>query len=107
MGHHIKDNGAFQSDKHPWLPEDTILINPARPQSRDAFTSFLATTCTEFKIRQPTEEYPYPKTKFIVFFDDERNILLLQEVARAYEDAGNGLSEDIRARLRVLHPHKF
>ena len=70
--------------------------------------AFLRGVCTKhFGVRQPTEERPYPKTKFIVFFDDPLNIPILEAVARAYADADSELSADIRSRLLSLHPDKF
>lgn len=36
MGHHIDSQGRFQSDKHPELKPDRILVNFANPLSRRA-----------------------------------------------------------------------
>jgi hypothetical protein len=33
MGHHIDDQGRFQSDRHPDLPPDRIRLNLANPRS--------------------------------------------------------------------------
>ena len=107
MGSQINIFGEFQSDKHPWLPVDTILINPEREQSRGALAAFLGATCSEFSIRQPTAVDRYPKTKFIVFFEDPRNIPLLSAVASAYDSLDSEFSDDIRGRMLVLHPGKF
>lgn len=39
MGHHINKDGEFQSDKHPELPADTILINFRNPASHAALAA--------------------------------------------------------------------
>lgn len=36
MGHHINDQGQFQSDKHPELPPDRIRLNFHNPHSQEA-----------------------------------------------------------------------
>ena len=36
IGHHIDDEGRFQSDKHPELPPDRIRVNFTNPRSQRA-----------------------------------------------------------------------
>lgn len=36
MGHHINDKGEFQSDRHPELPPDHILISARHPEAGPA-----------------------------------------------------------------------
>lgn len=42
MGHHIDDQGRFQSDKHPDLPPDKILLSFKDPRSRVALAAYAA-----------------------------------------------------------------
>ena len=44
MGHHIDSEGRFQSDKHPELPPDRIILSFADPEARDALKWFGMTT---------------------------------------------------------------
>ncbi len=39
MGHHIDELGRFQSDKHPQLPPDTVLISFKDPLARKALSA--------------------------------------------------------------------
>ncbi len=40
MGHHINDQGQFQSDKYPDLPPDKIVLSFKDPAARTALTAY-------------------------------------------------------------------
>jgi len=44
MGHHIDVNGKFQSDKHPELPPDKIILSFKDPAARQGLRMFAAVT---------------------------------------------------------------
>ena len=44
MGHHIKRNGQFQSDKYPYLPPDKIVLSFNDPAARYALRHFVLET---------------------------------------------------------------
>lgn len=44
MGHHINDKGQFQSDRHPDLSPDKIILSFKDPQAREAL-AYYATIC--------------------------------------------------------------
>ena len=102
MGHHINARGEFQSDKHEWLPPDTILINPCRPQSAQAMLRW--SDVGVWDIQLPRDDDPKPKVKMVIYFADPLNTLMLLAVAEAYKDQDGELSEDILVRLAALHP---
>ena len=44
MGHHINKNGFFQSDKHPELPENKIILDFKDPAAQGALLKYALTT---------------------------------------------------------------
>jgi len=40
MGHHIDDQGRFQSDKYPNLPPDKVLLSFQDPAARSALREY-------------------------------------------------------------------
>ncbi len=40
MGHHINNEGRFQSDKYPDLPPDKIVLSFKDPVARDALALY-------------------------------------------------------------------
>ncbi len=47
MGHHINEQGNFQSDKYPELPENKILLSFNDPSARKALRVFAQETTDE------------------------------------------------------------
>ncbi len=41
MGHHINDEGQFQSDKYPDLPPDKIVLSFKEPAARVALQAYI------------------------------------------------------------------
>ena len=57
MGHHIDAAGCFQSDKHPELPPDKVLISFEDPFARAALAALaLAVHVAEVRIEPPDLE---------------------------------------------------
>lgn len=53
MGHHIDDQGRFQSDKFPDLPPDKVIINLTDPKTRTG----LLMLAEAFKKDEATKEF--------------------------------------------------
>jgi len=44
MGHHLNDKGFFQSDKHPELPENKIMLDFRDRHAQDALLIYASLT---------------------------------------------------------------
>lgn len=105
MNHHFNHAGQFQSDKHPYLPPDHVLINPGRPENGNAMLRWAESA--GYVLTLPGDTAPRPKAKMVFDMRDPANIPALDAVANAYQDADTEFSEAIRQRLVALHPDQF
>lgn len=44
MGHHLTDDGDFQSDKHPELPRNVFALHMDDPKARDLIREYARRT---------------------------------------------------------------
>ena len=106
MNHHINRVGQFQSDKHPFLPPDHVLINPGRPESHTAMLRW--SESAGYALTLPGgDDAPRPKAKMVFDMRDPANIPALDAVATAYQEKDAEFAEAIRQRLVKLHPGQF
>ena len=86
MGHHIDRNGRFQSDRHPSLPPDFILLSYHDTAAKTALGDYRPATLRSGK----------PMLNFL--FSPDRAVLK----RFAYLTDDGELSDDILARLESL-----
>ncbi|MEQ9323893.1 MAG: hypothetical protein RIF41_32310, partial [Polyangiaceae bacterium] len=92
MGHHIDDQGRFQSDKYPDLPPDKVVVSLKDPPARDALVRLVVAYL------DVDAEFATDLGQRLVSLSDELGTHDLVEITLGHYTEGIALSDGLRTK---------